>query len=397
MKQSKTVALLFPPRVSHLERVTEGIVDYATRHGGWKFVVWPERFGMSTGSLVGWKGDGAIMLVDTEEDARVAGRLHIPIVNLSGAVQGAGLPRVMLDQEAAGIAAADHLLLRGFRRFAYYGISDLWYSQLRGGAFSRRVEENGMECQNFTVGGVLDQRPWYQGEGELCTWLETLKPPVGLLACNDHRARMVADACGQVGLDVPLDLAIVGVDDERIICELGEPTLTSVSRDNPEIGYQTAALLDSLMEGRQPPATDILVRPKDVVQRQSTDIVCADDIHLAAAIRFIRANIGRPFDVKQLVAKLPVSRRYLENGFKRLWGVTPRQYIVNLRIERAKQMLADARRQKIESVAKSCGFNNPLQFRRVFRALTGMSPRDYRREEDVLRMGIATNTTRELL
>ncbi|MBN2292080.1 MAG: DNA-binding transcriptional regulator [Pirellulales bacterium] len=385
--QPRTVALLFPPRVSHLERAARGIVDYATRHGGWKFVVWTERFGVGIGSLVGWKGDGAILLIDTEGDALTVEQLHIPVVNISGVMPDAGFPRVLIDNHAVGIAAAEHLLERGFRRFAYYGISDLWYSQCRCEAFRCHVEDAGMEFQDFTVGGIVDQRPWHHDEDELCAWLETLKPPVGLMACSDHRARMVADACKRVGLEVPNDVAIIGVDDERIICELGEPTLTSIARNNLKIGYEAAALLDHLMAGEAPDCTDVMVKPEGVVPRQSTDIVCADDIHLAAAIRYIRANIGKPFDVKQLVARIPVSRRYVENGFKRLWSITPRQYIVNLRIDRAKQMLAGTEREKIENVAKACGFNNPLQFRRVFKSNTGLSPREYRRRETAGRLG----------
>lgn len=372
MNNPKTVALLFPPRVSHLERTVDGIVDYASRNGDWRLVVWPERFSVSVSSLAGWKGDGAIGFIDTADEANAASSLSIPLINLSGSMRSTGLYRVMIDNHAVGIATAEHLLERGFRRFAYYGISGLWYSQRRAEAFRQRVEDAGGEYQSFLVGGVMIQRPWHHGEGELCAWLETLKPPIALMACNDHRARMVADACREVGMDVPGDVAIVGVDNESIICELAEPTLTSVSRNNLEIGYQAATLLDKLMAGEKLPDKDILIQPDGIVQRQSTDTVCADDVHLAAAIRFIRANIGHPFDVKQLVANLSVSRRYVENGFKRLWGISPRDYIVNLRIDRAKQMLTDARRQKIESVAKACGFNSSLQLRRISR-----QPKEY--------------------
>ena len=379
MPINKTVALLFPPRVSFFESVAEGIVQYASRNGGWRLVLWPERFGVSTASLADWKGDGAIGLSDTIDDAKTANSLRIPFVNLSGAVQNSGLYSVTVDNEAVGIMSAEHLLERGFQRFAYYGISDLCYSQLRGGAFRRRVEDAGCDCQCFWVGEIVDQRPWSHEESELCDWLASLKPPLGLMACNDYCARMLAESCRQAGLDVPGDAAIIGVDNESMICELSEPTLTSVSRDDLKIGYEAAALLDRLMANDAPREKNILIQPNGIVQRQSTDTVCADDVHLAAAVRFIRANISKPFDVKQLVANLPVSRRYLENGFRRIWGVSPRRYIVNLRIERAKKILA-CERKKIESVARACGFNNTLQFRRVFRRATGMSPREYRRE-----------------
>ena len=380
MAKVQEIALAFPAAVPHLGRVLRGIAEYAQRHARWTFVLSPETFVMRLQSLKGWGGHGVIALIDTKAEAQAARKLGVPVVNLSGALRDAGLPRVMVDHQAVGRLAAEHLLERGFRRFAYYGVRDLWYARQRRGAFIERLKRDGRQCSVHEVpSSIIDRQPWHHGQQQLASWLKTLELPVGLMACTDQRAQMVTETCRRLGLDVPGDVAIIGVDNDEITCRFCVPPLSSVSRNGNTVGYEAAALLDRLMSGKRPPAGDVLIAPDGVVKRRSTDVVAVDDPHVAAAIRFIREHVSECFGVDQVAAALPVSRRYLEHRFRRHLGCTPHQYICRVRVERAKQLLGGAEKMKLKHIATACGFNDPMRLRLVFERITSMTPREYRR------------------
>jgi len=380
MAKIREIALAFPAAVPHLGRVLRGVADYAQQHARWTFVLSPETFVMRFRSLQGWSGNGVIALIDTKAEAAAARKLGVPVVNLSGALRDAGIPRVMVDSQAIGRLAAEHLLECGFQRFAYFGVRDLWYAQERLKGFIERLKQEGCQCSVYEVpSGITDRQPWHHGQQQLARWLKSLKAPVGLMACTDQRAQMVADACRRIGLDVPGDVAVIGVDNDEITCRFCVPPLSSVSRNSGTVGHEAAALLDRLMSGKRPPNDDILVPPDGVVKRRSTDVVAVDNPHVAAAVRFIREHVGESFGVEQVAAQLPVSRRYLENRFRRHLGCTPHQYICQVRVERAKQLLADPERIKLKQIATVCGFNDPLRLRLVFQRVTGTTPGEYRR------------------
>ncbi|MBN2023581.1 MAG: DNA-binding transcriptional regulator [Pirellulales bacterium] len=362
-----------------MESSTEGIAEFARQQGGWTFAIWSESFSVSMRSLRGWDGDGAISLIDTESEARETRGLGIPVVNLSGALRKAGLPRVMVDQEAVGCLAAEHLLACGFRRFAFFGAEGPWYTELRKRGFSHRVRQEGFDCAVYTIeGGLAGRHPWEHGRDELDAWLRGLVCPVGVMASTDHRARMVVEACARLGLRVPSDVGVIGVDNEALLCEFCEPSLSSVSRSNFEVGFEAARLLSRLMSGRRAPAADVLIQPDGIVQRQSTDIVGVADPNVAAAVRYIRENLDRQYGIKQIASHLSVSRRRLEQGFRAQLGCTPYEYLSRLRVQRAKQLLGGPQRVKISQIARACGFNNALQLRRAFHRALGMTPQRYR-------------------
>jgi LacI family transcriptional regulator len=379
-KSTISVALMFPTWLSHLEKAMHGITDFARQHGGWTFVVRPESYTFSLRSLREWNGDGVIALVDTEAEAAAARELDVPVVNLSGSLRDAGLPRVMADNEALGRLAAEHLLQCGFRRFAYYGLRNLWYAELRQTGFVERIRREGHDCAVLNVESDLgDARPWFHGQQPLERWLDTLTTPVGLLASNDHRARMVSEACSRLELKVPDSVGIVGVDNQEVICEFCVPPLSSVSRNDYEVGFEAASLLNRIMAGETPPEKDVVLPPDGVIRRHSTDIVGVDDPNVAAAVRYIRENLDKQFGVKQITAHTSVSRRFLEQGFRTQLGCTPYEYLSRLRVQRAMQLLSGENRPKISHVARACGFNNPLQLRRAFYRETGTTPQRYRK------------------
>ena len=379
----RRVALAFPATVPHFARTIKGIVEYARGHGRWVFVGSPEHDSrtMSVEELRGWDGDGVIALVNTRQEARVAQRLGMPVVNLSGALEHAGLPRVRSDYEACGRLAAEHLLERGFRRFAYFGLCGIWYAQCFGRGFISRLEQDGRPCAVLEVpSNIGSRRPWYQGSKELEDWLKKLRPPVGLLACHDPRARMVAEACERLGLRVPHDVAIVGINNDELTCEFCSPPLTSIARHGERIGVEAAAMLDRLMEGKPLPVMDVLIPPEGVVPRASTAVDVIEDPVVAAAVHYIREHAGTPIDVHDIVEVVPRSRRWLEQRFRDCLGVSPYEYLCRVRVQRAQTLLTDPRKPLLKEVALRCGFREVRRLRITFQRCLGLTPAASRRQ-----------------
>ncbi len=379
-KRVKQIALALPLDVVFVERLLPGILDFARNHGGWVFTQIPERLSPSFEWLRYWEGDGAFVLIGNQTDVKIARSLTIPIVNVGGYVRDERIPTVTLDQQMVGRLAAEHLLARRFHRFGYYGVRGLWYSEQRRIGFEAAVKAAGYACSSIEgTTLVRSVRDWRRVAGELTRWLRSLRPPVGILASWDLRAQMLSEACRMIGLRVPEDVAIVGVDNDPIACEFCIPQLSSVSRNDRELGWQAANLLSQLLEGKRSSKLPILIPPDRVVARQSTNILAIEDPEIADLVQQIRDHLEEVSGVERILSLCSLSRRQLEQRFRKGLGSSPHALLNELRIERAKALLAEPRKRTLTSVASDCGFSELRRFRVVFRRLINLSPAEFRR------------------
>jgi len=378
------VALAYPLAVPWMTAFVRGVMEYGQRHGGWTLTTSPPSLlgageeNLTLDSLRGWPGHGVITAVLTPADVRAAERLGIPVVNLAATLPDTGIPSVLPDHYGMGRLAAEHLLERGLRRLAYYGVKGFWFSELRCRGFVECAERAGATCDVLEV--PRKSGPWANWQkrtGLLVRWLQQLRPPVGLLAVQDYRARVVIEECERLGLRIPHDVAVLGMEDDPTLCEFCRPTLSSVSRNAWRLGVETASMLDCLMDGRPRPP-DVVLPSDGVVARQSTDTIAVDDPRLAAAVHFIHDHLSEPFGVERIVQASSISRRQLETRFRDVLGCTPHDYLSRRRVERAKQLLAAPERVKFHHVAKACGFPSVDRMRLVFRRITGTTPLEYR-------------------
>ena len=380
-KRVKHIALALPLDVVFVERLLPGILEFARSHGNWQFTRIPERLTPSFDWLRNWDGDGAFVLIGNRTDVKVARSLPMPIVNVGGYVLDKRIPTVTLDQQMVGRLAAEHLLARRFHRFAYYGVRNLWYSEQRRTGFEAAVKSAGYQCNSFAGASLVGLPPnWRRAAGELARWLRSLQAPVGIMASWDLRAQILSEACAMIGLRVPEDVGIVGVDNDPIACEFSDPQLSSVSRNDRELGLQAAILLAQLLEGKRPPKLPILIPPDLVVARRSTDTLVIEDLEIAELVQQIRGQLNEVFGVERLLHLSSLSRRQLEQRFRKSVGSPPYVFLNELRVERAKVLLAESRRRTLTAVASECGFSELRRFRMVFRRLTKMSPAAYRRK-----------------
>jgi LacI family transcriptional regulator len=214
---------------------------------------------------------------------------------------------------------------------------------------------------------------------ELARWLKELPKPVGIMACYDIRGQQVLDACRGAGLAVPDEVAVIGVDNDTLLCELASPPLSSVIPNAHRAGYEAAALLDKLMEGKRVPATARLIAPLGIAERQSTDVLAVDDRNVARAVQFIREHACEGINVSDVLRVVPLSRRVLEQRFQRLLGCTPREEILHVRLARVKQLLGETE-LPLYLVAERTGFEHVEYLSVVFKRETGRTPSAWRQE-----------------
>jgi LacI family transcriptional regulator len=328
------------------------------------------------------KPAGVIAHIYNEPLRKALVSLRRPVVNVCGVLQDDGrLPRVGLDDDAIGRAAAGHLIDCGLRNFAFAGHPSHVYSTRRESGFGDVLAKS-----DFTFSSFHESRSAFDPRGRLWAldasvraWLVSLPRPVGLFACNDIWGVQLTEACRQAGLRVPEDVALVGVDDDDLLCELARPSLSSVAIPAREVGRRAAALLDRMLRGGRPPGKPVLLPPRGVVTRQSSDIVALDDTDVSAAVAVIRARAHEPFVMDQMLEAASVCRRTLERRFRRALGRSIWDEIRRVRIERAKRMLSESD-EPMSAVAAASGFTDGKHLCVAFGQALGATPTRYRNQ-----------------
>ncbi len=358
-----------------------GITAYIHEHDAWSIFL-PEsgRGDAELARLSGWSGDGIIARIENRRIARAVSKAGAPVVDLSAAQLCKGAAWVETDDQAIAQLAFSHLLERGFRQLAFCGLAQYNWSTRRRDHFSRLAAEAGIRCSIFMAAGSLaNAADWAGDQRDLVRWVRALPKPVGIMACFDLRGRQLLDACRTADVRVPDDVAVVGVDNDPILCELADPPLSSVEPDTHRTGYTAAGLLARMMNGEKVKGGEYPVAPLGIAVRRSTDALAIDDPDVSAAVRFIRQHACEGISVKQLLDEVPTSRRNLERRFRTLLGHSPHEEIVRCRVERAQQLLQTTD-LPLKTIAKRIGVAHAEYVNVIFRKLTGQSPGAYRRK-----------------
>ncbi len=347
-----------------------GILRYSRLHGPLSF--WQKPPVVSGGPreitlemLRDWHPDGIIWRegysgVDVKS-------LRLPIVFAPYTEPDPELLNIVADDAGIGATAADHLLRRGFRHFAYYGQSaGFYFSEGRRAAFANTIQRAGFHtaCCN------RDEGP------DLAAWLSGLPIPLALMVSTDDCAADCYAAARKAGLSIPEDIAIIGVGNDELICDFAHPPLSSVGMNTEHAGYEAARALMDMIDGRARGA-DIVCDALDVVERQSTSILAMEDKVIARAIRFIQSHLGENLHVDDVVEIVPLSRRALYKRFKDVLGHSICEEIRMAKMDYAARMLMETD-IPIGAVAEKLGFDDAKNLARAFRQAKGMTPLKYR-------------------
>jgi LacI family transcriptional regulator len=379
------VALLIETSGSYGRGLLRGVSKYNRERGGWSTYFHPHGLGDPPPPwLRNWRGDGILARVDTPEIAELLLKSGVPVVNLRGTVAELPFPYVGPDHDQIAKLAAEHLMERGLKNFAFCGKPVGIHPGLdeRGITFAKVVREFGGNCEVFPADCPKGEDNWEMEQERLAKWLHSLPKPVGVMACNDERGLQVLDACRRCSAAVPDEVAVIGADNDEHLCDLSIPPLTSVDVNAEQIGYTAAALLDQMMQkaapsnGAQPIQAQRLA-PRGVFTRLSTDTVASDDDEVNRALRYIRENSGQGLRVVDVLAHMGMSRASLQQRLKRVIGRTIHEEIERVRLARVKELLLSPD-MTIKQVARATGFSSVQYMTRVFRAALAETPARYR-------------------
>lgn len=350
--------------------VLSGVVAFNRMHPAWDLTIVPS-WDIAL-SRLGTEIDGIIAQADAEE-AELVAREGMVAVNVDDGCDRFPLPSVINDNHAAGELAAGHLLDRGFHHFGFHGEAGRYYSQQRLAGFASTLLQRGAKLSLSPQAAGRNVR-----EDDFADWLTSLPPATGVLACHDGAAHALVRAALRCGRRVPEDLAVVGVDNDQMICEMGPVPVSSVVTASEQIGFEAAALLHRLLAGHGPRVdSPMCVRPLGIATRRSSDVLAVDDPYVVAAMRYIRDHLAQRFGVDDVVASLPISRRYLENQFRRTLGRSPGEEIRRQRMDRACELLRTTD-LSIGDVGRACGFHDVALFSHGFRQSMATTPTAYR-------------------
>jgi LacI family transcriptional regulator len=381
------VALLIESSRMSGRQFLRGIAAYARNHGSWTFFHEERALGDPIPpELKQWKPHGIIVRLTGAKLTRQIRQMKVPAVDLYREDETPGIPGVAVDQNALIRMALDHFLERGFNNFAYCGFTNVLFSELRAGCFAKHLAERGLHGNVFTYPGIKLEAGLAAIEAhalryadKLLAWLGRQPKPLALLACNDERAQQVLTLCRQGGIAVPNQVAVLGVDNDEVECELCDPPLSSIDPDFERIGYQAAALLDRMMKGKVLPPSRILVPALRVVARRSTDVLAVDDADAAEAIRFVREHACEGILIEDIMKHMSISRSSVQRWFKKYLGHSPAVEIIRIRVQRIQESLRTTNMTS-EEIADATGFLHVESMRRMFKRMVGLTPGRYRKQ-----------------
>lgn len=356
--------------------VLRGASAYARQRGEWS---------IRAGSIQNYNPPGpddadvgTVIQAMTPDVSRHLASLGKPAVNVGDATWPHELPCVISDHVEIGRLGAEHFLQRGYRHLAFYGAPGIGsggqpqhFARQRWLGFSQTARSAGVEASLHWGVDARDNDP------ELTRWILSLPTPLGLMAAYDGLARHVVEICIHNRRRVPDHVAVLGVDNDEVVCEMAEVPVSSVAIAAQRIGYEAAALVDQLIQGRDRDARVLEIPPLSVVTRISTDHLAVSDPLVAAAIRFIRSRADQPINVEDVAGAVHVSRRNLEQRFHQSLRRTPAAEIRRAHIERACNLL-ETTDTPLGQVALLSGLSDGPSLSRFFKREMGLNPSQYR-------------------
>jgi LacI family transcriptional regulator len=383
-----------------------GIGAYARTNRAWNC-----QFQLPTAANIArlrvWQPDGIIMAVYDPSWLELLKIYNIPIVDVADTLSHNPYTIVSDDNERIGQLGAQYFIERGFKTCAFVGLPDENYSRQRRDSFVRTIYEAGGNClvhevgntdaselhSRITLSNQLNKKLYKQllqqshedwniktADDALRTFIKTFPDtPIGVFAANDGRAIQFMEAGLESGLNVPDKVAVLGCDNDDLLCDLARPPLSSIAPAHQMIGYQAAAMLDRLLRGETPVAHHTKIAPLSIITRQSSEITAVNDPDLTRALRYIRANAHRPFRGDEVVDEVMISRRALERRFTSLLGRTLHDEIQRVHIEQARQLLTHTDLQ-MPAIADKSGFGSLRSLSITFRQIVGMTPSAYRQK-----------------
>jgi len=375
------VAILIELTNTYSRGLLQGVVEYIRERRNWDYQLVEERWGENPLPWIShWDGDGIIARIESPEIAEAVELTGLPAVNVSPSNLLPSIDCLGTDNQEMAKLAFEHFLERGFKRFAFCCDPRFCWAVEREELFSKKVRESGYSCDVFRI--PTETYDPDEQTNAIVEWIKSLPKATAIMACYDRLGREVLEACRKCGRSVPTEIAVIGVDNDEVFCNLSTPPLSSIIDNARTTGYEAAKLLELRMNGKAAAPKFHHTPPLGVVQRESSDALAVEDKDLALAAQFIHNHACEGIRVSDILEVVPLSRRVLEQKFKHHFGMTPREEIMRLRINRVKDLLA--RTEKSQSyIAEQTGFESAEYLSFVFKRETGITPSAYRKTASI--------------
>ncbi len=375
------VALLIETARSYGRGVLRGIRRYMSAHGPWSVYVELRALDSRTPTwLKNWKGHGIITRTGSQAMADAIAATGVPTVEMRSTRLKHHFRFVGVDNRAIGQMVTEHLLERGFRRFAIYGIETEDYFEERCNNFVSAVAAAGFPCEVYRRPGHREiPINWERQQQHVAEWVQGLQKPVGVMACTDQLGFWFLDACRRARVAVPEEVAVVGCENDESLSTMSIPPLSSVQFNAEKTGFEAAALLDRMMAGVISTDQHTFISPLGIVVRQSSDIVAVEDKEIADALRFVRENAPYGLTVDDVLREIPMSRAALDQRMRLAIGRTVKAEILRVQLDHVKRLLADTD-LSLSQIADRTGFRHPQYMAELFKKKCGKTPGTYRKE-----------------
>ena len=364
--------------------ILRGVAHYSRLHGPWNISRIPPYYRTPTGrkkfvNLKEIQSDGVIFM-ETESPEKIL-PTGLPAIAIDVKHQIYGISNVVTNCKEIGEMAAKHFLERGFKHFAFCGFDDIHWSRERHHWFVNYLEKSNYKVHLYKqpLSRTGKNLSWDKEKNHMTQWLKSLPYPVAILTCNDDRGDNILEACKDGQLKVPYQIAVLGVDNDALICEISDPPLSSIEMNFEKAGFEAAHVLDRWMKGENMADERIAIQSSRVVVRQSTDILAIDDRDVANAIRFINEHVHESIQVGDIADSVFVSRRMLEKRFKIATGFSIGSQLRKARTNHIAQLLLETS-MSITEIGLSMGFTSTANFSRYFQKEFNMKPSQYRKQ-----------------
>ena len=368
-------------------RFLRGILNYSQGTEHWVVCKMPPSYMRQLGieGVVAWakewRADVVIAQFDPDDDVTLFRKNGIVALAQDYIAKFDTIPNITGDYGLTGTMAAEYFLSKGYANFGFFGYNGVCWSDERCVAFRSRIEKSMPEGENFYMydGQNIDNM-WYYDQSELTSWLNGLPKPIAIMACDDNQGNILLQACELCGINVPFDVAIMGVDNDEILCNMSSPSMSTINVDIERGGAAAAAMAERMVKDPTYMGEDIVLQPLSVVERLSSSLFVTNDKEVLMALRYIHANIDSKIYVSDILKCVPISRRLLENRFKKMTGMTIYNYISAKRIDRFAQLLLSSN-DSISDIAAKLDECDTKSISRRFKELKGCTPSEYRRKK----------------
>jgi LacI family transcriptional regulator len=381
-KKQYRVAIFIESTRVYSRELIRGIAQYNRENRNWDVEFTPRGLNEPFPAWIkDWQGDGVLARINNKRLFHILSHKNFPVIDLRRSFTSPHIPQIGPDDQTAITILYEFFRRRGFHRFGFVGLPPHEHvsMDLRRETCRQIVTENNLMFSELEINPSEFEGNRNYGYRKLVQWLKNLPQHVAVITCNDDIALQVLNACRKTNRIVPNDIAVAGIGNDDCLCELAMPTLTSVDLNPKRIGYEAAEMLQKMMSAGFTPPKATFVKPNFIVSRMSTNVIATDDQIINTALQLIGSQACDGLRVKDVLRHVRLSRMTLENRFKIVLGHTVFQEILNVRLQRVKELLTTTD-LTIKEITTLSGFNHPEHLMRVFHQQFGQTMKEFRKD-----------------